>query len=79
MPNWFEVISNRLTITGYIVLDFIHKYPEAIGALAQAMRDNKLTVEGGETIREVGFEEVPEVWRGLFEGANRGKLVTKLV
>lgn len=79
MPNWFEVISNRLTITGYIVYDYMHKYPEAIGALAKAMQAGKLIVEGGETVREVGFEKVPEVWNGLFEGTNRGKLVTKLI
>jgi NADPH-dependent curcumin reductase CurA len=79
LTNWFEVVSNRLTITGFIVLDFAAKFPAAIGALVQAVREGKLTVEGTETIREVGFEHVPEVWKGLFEGTNRGKLVTKLV
>lgn len=73
------MISNRLTITGYIVFDYVHKYPEAIGALVQAMKEGNITVEGGETICEVGFEKVPEVWAGLFEGSNRGKLVTKLM
>lgn len=68
-----------MTITGFIVFDYIHKYPEAIGALAQAVQEGKIVVEGGETVREVGFEKVPDVWKSLFEGANRGKLVTKLV
>jgi NADPH-dependent curcumin reductase CurA len=79
MPNWQEVISNRLTITGYIVTDFVEKWPETVARLARAVQEGTIVVEGGETVCEVDFEKVPDVWKGLFTGINRGKLVTKLV
>jgi len=79
LTNWTEVIANRLTISGFIVYDFARQWHETLGRLAQAVRDGTLVVDGGETICEVGFEEVPKVWRGLFTGINQGKLVTKLV
>lgn len=79
LTNWLEVIANRLTITGFIVYDFAPQWPETICQLARAVRDGTLVADGGETVCEVGFEKVPEVWRGLFTGINQGKLVTKLV
>jgi NADPH-dependent curcumin reductase CurA len=78
-PNWMEVIANRLTITGFIVFDFIDEYPTAVEKLAKAVTDGTFVVEGSETVREVSFDEIPKVWRGLFTGANTGKLVTKIV
>jgi NADPH-dependent curcumin reductase CurA len=78
-PNWMEVFANRLTITGFIVFDFIDQYPQAMAKLAAAITEGKFTVEGTETVREVQFEDVPRVWRELFSGGNQGKLVTKLM
>jgi len=77
-PNWMEVITNRLTITGFIVFDFIDEWAFAISQLAKAVADGTFIVQGSEEIREVSFEDIPEVWRGLFTGANTGKLVTKI-
>ncbi|KAL8291287.1 hypothetical protein RQP46_002265 [Phenoliferia psychrophenolica] len=79
LPNWFEVISNRITIRGFIVFDWPDKVAGAISTLAAALQAGQLKTTGKhETIREVSFEEVPEVWKLLFEGANTGKLITKL-
>ncbi|KAL8992569.1 MAG: hypothetical protein Q9169_006999 [Polycauliona sp. 2 TL-2023] len=80
IKNWFEVVMNRIEIKGFIVLDFIDKAAEATKELVKATREGKIKIDAGnETVVETGFEGVPETWMKLFEGGNRGKLVTKLV
>ncbi|KAL8900300.1 MAG: hypothetical protein Q9207_005759 [Kuettlingeria erythrocarpa] len=79
IKNWFEVISNRLEIKGFIVFDFAPKIKEATEKLVQATKEGKIKVDSSnETVVETDFEGVPETWMKLFEGGNRGKLVTKL-
>ncbi|KAK8070614.1 endo-polygalacturonase 6 [Apiospora hydei] len=79
--NWFEVINKRLTLQGFILLDFADKIPGAVAELMEAAMGGRLALgdEGSETVVEVGIEGVPGTWLGLYEGVNRGKLVTKLV
>ena len=82
LKNWYEVISNRIEIKGFIILDFYAegKAPEATKELVAAAKEGKIQVgEENETVLETKFEDVPRTWMLLFEGANRGKLVTKLV
>ena len=79
LKNYFEVISNRLTISGFIVVDALPKAREYIGELAGWISEGKIKVaEGSETIKSTKFEGIPEVWQLLFSGGNSGKLVTKL-
>lgn len=80
--NWFEVISNRIQIRGFVVLDFLAegKAGEAMAEMVQAYKEGRITIgPESETVVEAPFEDVPATWMRLFEGANRGKLVTKLV
>ncbi|KAL1635516.1 quinone oxidoreductase [Diplodia intermedia] len=80
LRNWMEVVSMRLQLKGFILLDYAEKIPQAIGALVAAVREGKVVLgEEMETVVETGIEGVPETWMRLFEGMNRGKLVTKLV
>ncbi|GAB7364517.1 hypothetical protein MBLNU230_g5325t1 [Neophaeotheca triangularis] len=78
IKNWFEVISMRIEIKGFIVLDFIHRAGEAIDVFKKAIAEGKLKVEGGEQIVKAGFDDVPATWMKLFEGGNTGKLITAL-
>ncbi|KAL8826972.1 MAG: hypothetical protein Q9170_007199 [Blastenia crenularia] len=79
IKNWFEVISNRIEIKGFIVFDFLPKIKEATGELVKATKEGKIKVDSSnETVVETGFEGIPETWMKLFEGGNRGKLVTKV-
>ncbi|KAI4142061.1 MAG: hypothetical protein L6R39_005099 [Caloplaca ligustica] len=79
IKNWVEVISNRIEIKGFIVLDFQPKAKEATAELVKATKEGKIKVDSSnETVVETGFEGVPATWMKLFEGGNRGKLVTKL-
>ena len=82
LKNWFEVISNRIEIKGFIVLDFLAegKGPEAVKEMVTAAKEGKIKVgEENETVVDTSFEAIPKTWMSLFEGANTGKLVTKLI
>ncbi|KAI9834749.1 MAG: hypothetical protein M1819_002835 [Sarea resinae] len=79
LRNWFEVVSNRLEIKGFIVLDVMSKFPEMRGKLVEALAQGKIKVaEEHETLVKTPFEAIPKTWMMLFEGANTGKLVTKI-
>ncbi|KAF8590783.1 NAD(P)-binding protein [Ramaria rubella] len=78
LKNYFLLITNRLELKGFIVLDYLAR-PEGIQALISALKEGKLIITGGETVVEVsGIEELPKVWYQLFEGQTQGKLLTKL-
>ena len=82
LKNWSEIVTNRIEVRGFIVLDYVSqgKAPEAIGALVQAFKEGKIRLgDENETVVDTVFEDVPRTWMGLFEGRNTGKLITKLV
>jgi NADPH-dependent curcumin reductase CurA len=82
LKNWSEIIMQRLQIKGFIVMDHIKdgKAAKIVGELAQAAKEGKINVsEENEFVVDTKFEDVPKTWTLLFEGANRGKLVTKIV
>lgn len=83
LKNYFQVITMRLQIKGFIILDALHRANEMIKTLVGALQEGKLKIgEANETVvdttKEGGFEDIPKTWLRLFEGANQGKLVTKL-
>ncbi|KAI3390691.1 hypothetical protein diail_8874 [Diaporthe ilicicola] len=79
LSNWFQVVSMRLRIRGFIVYDFPERIEEAQKTLHKALEDGKLDISEGEQVVETKFDNVPATWLKLFEGANTGKLVTKLI
>jgi NADPH-dependent curcumin reductase CurA len=83
LKNWFEVISMRIQIKGFIVLDFRARKgarEECIGYLIQGVKEGKLKIgKESEQVVKTKFEDVPKTWVKLFEGANTGKLVTEVV
>lgn len=79
MKNYFNVISMRLEIKGFIVIDFLHKAAETIGKLVGAVQEGKIKIGSeNETVVDTKFEDIPKTWLRLFAGGNQGKLVTKL-
>ena len=80
LRNWFEIISNRLEIKGFIVFDAAEKIPEITQILIKAYKDGKLKLgTENETVIETNFDGIPQTWLKLFSGANTGKLVTHIV
>ena len=79
IKNWFEVISMRLNIKGFIVLDD-KELPAHVEELKKATAAGKLKVGvESEHVVDTKFEDVPKTWVGLFSGSNTGKLITKIV
>jgi len=69
------LLTKSATMTGFIVSDFVEKFPTAINMLATWLKDDKLKY--AETIVE-GFENIPQAFLDLFEGKNNGKMIVKI-
>lgn len=78
IKNWFEIIISRLTCKGFIVIDYMDKFPEAREIFRKALQEGKLKIEEGEQVVKTKFEDVPKTWLLLYSGGNTGKLVTAL-
>ncbi|KAK4949587.1 quinone oxidoreductase [Elasticomyces elasticus] len=79
LKNWFEVISMRIQVRGFIVLDYLSKMSEVLKEFRAALQEGKLKIdEQSEHVVEASFKEIPKTWLMLFDGSNTGKLVTSL-
>jgi NADPH-dependent curcumin reductase CurA len=78
LRNWFEIVSQRMTIKGFFMFDYLDKVPAAMKELIAAAVDGRIKVDI-EDVVPATIEEVPNVWTNMYSGANRGKLVTKLI
>lgn len=76
-----QVVTMRLSIRGFIVIDYLPKAGEAMQIFARAVQEGKLRVSDDESqqVIDTRFEDVPRTWLKLFDGGNTGKLVTKLI
>jgi NADPH-dependent curcumin reductase CurA len=55
--------------------DFQSAQQELVGWI----ESGKLDAKDSEQIVDTKFEDIPKTWHMLFDGGNRGKLLTKLV
>lgn len=72
--NYFNLVFRRARMEGFIVLDYIQRYPEAIADM-KAWIDQGLIKQSATVID--GFENLPSALIQLFEGANTGKMMVK--
>lgn len=73
------VITKRLTIKGLLVTDDRAEFPKALAKLLKLIKSGAIDPSVSATIADaVGekFEYVPVIWSGLFQGINKGKLIT---
>ena len=69
-----NLLVQRATLQGFIVLDHFGRAPQAIAEITGLMAEGKLTPL--ETVVE-GFDQLPMAINMLFDGKNVGKLVVK--
>jgi NADPH-dependent curcumin reductase CurA len=75
-PRTFgNLLRNRVTLQGFIVLDHFGRMPEALPELGTWLAEGKL--QALETVEE-GFERLPDAVNMLFDGKNVGKLVVRV-
>jgi len=70
-----QLIMQRATMRGFLVLDHVDRFPEAIDHLAGLLAEGKLKYD--ETIVD-GLENAPTALNDLFGGSNVGKLLIKV-
>jgi len=75
ISSYMNLIAQRAKIEGYIVSDFVGRYPEALRELSKWISEGRL-------IRKYhiieGLERAPEALPLLYTGANTGKLVVRV-
>lgn len=76
LTNIGQLIMQRATIRGFLVLDHGDRFQEAIGYLAGLLAEGKLHYD--ETIVEGGLAAAPEALDQLFTGQNVGKLLVRI-
>ncbi len=69
------VVTKRLRVQGFIVLDHNDRYPAFLAEVGPWVRDAKLVCR--ETIVE-GLEKIPSAFAGLFRGDNVGKMLVRV-
>lgn len=67
-----NLISQRASITGFVVLDYTKRYPEGVKDLGQWIREGKLKARTH--VEDGPVERCPEALGRLFQGANTGKM-----
>jgi NADPH-dependent curcumin reductase CurA len=70
-----QLIMQRATMTGFLVLDHADRFDEAIAELATLLGEGRLRYD--ETIVE-GLETAPAALSRLFDGTNTGKLIVRV-
>jgi NADPH2:quinone reductase len=70
-----QLIMQRATMTGFLVLDHGDRFDEAIAELATLLGEGRLRYD--ETFVE-GLASAPEALSQLFDGTNTGKLIVRV-
>jgi NADPH2:quinone reductase len=76
LTNVGQLIMQRATIRGFLVLDYAARFEEAINHLAGMLGAGNLHYD--ETIVNGGLEKAPEALAQLFDGSNMGKLLVRV-
>jgi NADPH-dependent curcumin reductase CurA len=73
--NLMYLVSRRVRMQGFIVLDYLGRAEEAINALSEWVLAGEIAWR--EDVQE-GFENIPATLQRLFDGSNQGKQLLKL-
>lgn len=73
--NLMTLVTRRIRMQGFIVIDYLARAPEAIAALGEWVAAGELAWR--DDIQE-GFENIPATLQRLFDGRNTGKQMLKL-
>jgi hypothetical protein len=74
--DWAPIMAKRLKVQGFNLIDCAEIWTRAARELAGWVRDGKIKAE--ETIVD-GLTKAPEALNMLFDGANVGKLLVRVV
>jgi NADPH-dependent curcumin reductase CurA len=69
------LVTKRIRMEGFIVMDFYNRRPQAEAALSAWIAEGKLKAPVDVV---AGFEKLPAALAGMFAGKNRGKLMVRV-
>jgi NADPH-dependent curcumin reductase CurA len=71
-----SLLVSRASMTGFVVFDYVERYPEAVAEMSRWLADGRLrSIE--DTVRG-DIDTFPSTLARLFTGENTGKLVLEL-
>ena len=73
--NFSMLLMRHVTLKGFIVTDYIDRFPEGMQAMGQWLMEGKIKFE---TDVVEGLENAPAALDRLFTGKNLGKLAVKV-
>lgn len=73
--NLWQLVANSVTIQGFVVIDYMERFPEGIAQLAEWVMAGKLQFR--EEVVE-GLDNILPTFLTLFDGSNKGKLVISI-
>lgn len=73
--NLWQLVAQSVTIQGFVILNYLEKFPEGIGQLAEWVMAGKLQFK--EDIDD-GLDNVLPSFLKLFDGSNEGKLIVRI-
>jgi NADPH-dependent curcumin reductase CurA len=73
--NLWQLVAESVTVQGFTVLDYIDRFAEGVGQLAQWLMAGEL--KHREEVVD-GLDNILPTFLRLFDGSNQGKLVIRL-
>jgi NADPH-dependent curcumin reductase CurA len=74
--NYMQLLVARASMTGFVIFDYLERYPEGIAQLAKWLSTGQL--RSHEHIEQGDIGDFPETLLKLFSGENTGKLILAL-
>ncbi|HWF30431.1 MAG TPA: NADP-dependent oxidoreductase [Mycobacterium sp.] len=74
--NYMQLLVARASMTGFVVFDYLTRYPEGIAQLAKWLHSGQL--RSHEHVEHGDVGDFPETLLKLFHGQNTGKLILAL-
>lgn len=75
VKNFASLLTNRVTVQGFIVSEHMNRWPEALADLAKNVAAGRIKYR--ESVAE-GLDEAPRAFIGMLEGKNFGKQLVKI-
>ncbi|KAL9576372.1 MAG: hypothetical protein Q9212_007156 [Teloschistes hypoglaucus] len=74
--NYMMIITMRIRMQGFIILDYVSQYPSARTELSQWLSEGK--IKRKETIIKGGLKQAEQALCDLYRGVNTGKLLVEV-
>jgi NADPH-dependent curcumin reductase CurA len=71
--NYMQLLVQRASMTGFVIFDYLDRFPEGAIQLAKWLRAGEL--QSREDVVQGDIDQFPDTLLRLFEGGNTGKLV----